>query len=389
MIVKRGDRLVAHLRLANQEMHFGSTSIPISVVSDVATLPEFRGQGFATALLKAADQQMIECGSQLGILRTRAPQFYSRRGWTVCGRHCWSTAKPRDILSHLSALDSSREQKCGVALSDLQGHDVAGKQLSIRLWRHVEQAALLRLYDANMIAGYGGLLRSEPYWRWLISRRGYDRIYVAIEGPDKLELDDQLTPIVGYAAMKDGRIAELMASPNHPDVARRLLARACGDAIERDYHLVRFDGPSNDPLHEVIQQSGGKFYCHEAADGEAFMMKLFDPIGFLRSLCPQFHERAKLSDLPRPFELGMLIDDQKYRLVGSRRSVKMVEGKLGRSYVTCGHAQLMQLLLGHLHVAEAAASGKLGASTRVAVETAAALFPTLPMWRTPLDELSA
>ncbi len=389
LVAKRGERVVAHLRLSNREMFFGPAMLPITTVTDVATLPEYQNLGCATALLEAADQKMVDEGAAMAILRTSIPQFYARRGWSVCGRHCFSTARPRDILSYLSATQSARDSRVGANIPHLLNVDVVPRELNIRLWRHVERAALMRLYAANTVGSYGAIRRSEPYWRWLISRRGYDRIYVAIDGPDRFELDDLLSPIVGYAAMREGRIVEMMVSPRHPTVASSLLARACGDAIERDYHTIRFDGAPNDPLHRVIELAGGKHYHHEAENGEVFMVKVYQPLRFLQSLCPQMHERAKAAGLARPSEMGLLVDGERHRIVLNPRSVKLESGKLARSYMTCTRSQLVQLMCGHVNVQDAAESSRLDISTRVGVDIASVLFPNLPFWRPPFDELSS
>jgi hypothetical protein len=50
-------------------------------------------------------------------------------------------------------------------------------------------------------------------------------------------------------------------------------------------------------------------------------------------------------------------------------------------------ADFTRLLLGHLDLEEAVAAGRVRASTRVAQEAAAVLFPRLPLWRAPLDEV--
>ncbi len=382
LLIKRGPQMIGHVMLTQRQMHFGPWVLPVTGVSDLGTLPEFRGQGLAAVLLAEAERQMFTDGAVMGMLRTSLPQFFMSRGWIVCGRHCYSTAGARDILSYLSAAETSRGP---VAIST--ENVAAAPRLNIRLWRHVEQAALSRLYRVNTQDSFGWLARRDDYWRWLISRRGYDRIYVAIDGPDKLDLDGAMTPIVGYAVMKEGRIVELMTSQERPDAAAQLLARACGDAIERDQHTMRLDAPPGHPLHRLIEAAGGRHRCHEAEQGEVFMVKLFDPLGFLEQLGPQLHQRAKAAGLSRPCELGLLLGPEKLSVVVTRRSVKLIAGKLGRSYLACTTASLAQLMLGHLDVEAATATGRLTASTRVAVETASALFPRLPMWRAPWDDL--
>ncbi len=140
----------------------------------------------------------------------------------------------------------------------------------------LKKPALRRLYDENTSTAYGALKRDESYWRWLINRGGSEKIYVAIDGPDKFELDDHLAPIVAYAAMKEGRIVEIMSSPDHPQAVAQLLARACGDAIEQDFHRVRIDAAPGHFLHADLVAAGGACNYHEADHGLVFMVKLFD-----------------------------------------------------------------------------------------------------------------
>lgn len=386
LVVKNAGHVVAHVRLLPRAMHFGPFTFPVAFIAELATLPEFRQRGCAAALVQSAEQRMIDDGAVMGLVRTNIPQFFRQRGWTVGGRHSYSVAGPRDILAYLNATQQESESP---RIYDPRGILENGQPLNIRIWRHVEQVALNRLYAENTLRSFGPLVRGDAYWRWLISRHGYDRIYVAIHGPDKFDLDDSLSSMVGYAAMKDGRIVELMTSEGHPDAGAQLLARACGDAIERDYHHVRLDAAPNDPLHQTISMAGGEHRCHEADNGDAFMVKVFDPLAFLQILCEQLHYRTKAADIARPCELGILLNDEKYRFVISRRSVKFVPGKLGRSYLTCNTSQFTQLMLGHLNVKEAVQNERLEASTGVAAEIASVLFPRLPFWRPPLDDLPA
>jgi GNAT superfamily N-acetyltransferase len=384
LLVKSGPRIVAHLRMLHREMHFGCLVLPVGLVVDVATLPEYRGQGCATALLETACQILLHNGAVLGLLQTDLPRFYARRGWVVCGRHCYSTAGPREILSclHLRGAEQSRT-------SEFVLDPPRRKTYNIRLWRQVEQAALTRLYSENTPYAYGAMVRTEAYWRWLVRRGGNERVYVAINGPDRFEIDESLSAIVGYAATREGRILEMMCSREHPEASIQLLARACGDAIECDFHRVRVDAPPGDPLHALFLAAGGSHCYHEADKGMVFMANLFKPRRFLKSVSRHLAQRVAAAGLRRPCQLGVLINDEKFRLVISRRNVKLIQGTLGRSYLRCSRYDMAQLLLGHLDVQDAVASGRLSVSTRLAQDIAAALLPRLPLWRPPWDDLPA
>ena len=379
LLVKRNQQIVAHVRIANREMHFGRTLLPVSTLSDLVVSPEYRSEGCATELVTAAEQSIVASGSRMAFLRTREPEFFARLGWTIGVRHSYSTAGARDILSRL--------QQCDAPVHNPLVPDTV--PLSIRIWRHVELAALTRLYSQRTQGAFGSLSRTDAYWQWLISQRAYVSIYVAIEGPDKLELNDALSPIVGYAVMREDRIVELVAAPGHEDAGARLLSRACGDAIERDLHHVRLDAAADEPLHQVLAQAGGRTCQGESDNGEVTMVKLFDPLPMLVDSLELLHERAAAADLDFPCELGLMIEGQRYAISIRQRTVKLLQEKLGRSYLECDFNDLTQLLLGHLNVAEAVDAGRISASTRVATETASILFPQLPFWRPTFDDLQA
>jgi hypothetical protein len=253
----------------------------------------------------------------------------------------------------------------------------------------VEQVALTRLYVDNVATWYGPLVRGDEYWRWLVGRRGYERLYIAIEGPDKFELDDRLDSIVGYAVMRQGRLLEMMTSQRCPHARAQLLARACGDAIEQDQTIIRVDAPCDDPLHPLIVAAGGTHRHHEVDNGEVFLANLRDPWGYLSSIRQDLIQRVRRAHAERPGELGLLVDGEKYRLIVGQRDVKLIPGKLGRSYLECSAAQFSQLLLGQHDPKEAVAAGRITASTSIASEWGSILFPKLPLWIPPWDDMPA
>jgi predicted acetyltransferase len=355
-------------------MEFGSLRLPVSGVHWLGTLPEFRKQGFAMRLLAEAQRRMAADGAMLALTRTKIPRFFHRAGWALCGRHAFSHAKARDVMGCLQADFASR----------------LANPLSIRLWRHVEMPALMRIYQQNTADGYGGLERSEAYWRWLIGRKAYDALLVALDGPDKLELEESIAPIVGYAVLRQERVVELMTTPGHATAGYQLLARAARDVIEHDRQDLVLCAPANHPLHRVMSEAGGAV-CHQEADGqqEVFMVKVVDPLKFLAMIGPELEVRAKQAGLPREMELGLCVDGAKWRLVYTRRGMRVRGGSLGRSYLTMNRAEFTRLALGHGSVRETAFTGRIQPSTRTALDLAEALFPQLPLWRGVWDELAA
>ncbi|MBL9123178.1 MAG: GNAT family N-acetyltransferase [Planctomycetaceae bacterium] len=371
LLVKRGDQVLGHLRLARRVMQFGALELPVAEVTALAVLPEYRGVGFGSTLLGAVDRALAEDGTLVATLRTGIPQFFGRSGWSLCGRHSYSRASAREVIAQfLPHADSETPPR-----------------YIIRPWRQVELPALVRLYRQQIAGGAGAWQRTEATWRWLLGSKSFDQLFVAIDGPDQLELDDANAPIVGYLVLRDDAILEMMTSPDHPEAARELLVRACSELIERNHHqAITLHAPPDHPAHAWFESIGGIRQWREADGGRVGMARILDPLKFLERVAPQLHERAEAAGLDRPTELGLQVGRDKFRLIASRRSVKLGSPQLGRSYLTLGRGDFTRLLLGHLDIDEAIATGQVEASTRTARETARALFPRLPLWRSPLDE---
>ncbi len=377
LLVVRDGVTVAHVHRQKRELIFAKHRVLATQLLHLATAVEHREQGLATRLVETSLQEMQRDGSKLAMVRTRAPGFFERCGFVRAFRHSFSIASARGILAYL---DEKRETKHNPLQQPLQ-------PLNIRLWRHVEQEALAHLYRQNTSAMYGSQVRNDAYWRWLVSRKSFDQIYVAIDGQDRFALDECCEKIVGYAVVKEGRVLELLCSPEHPRAPTELLARVCADAIEYDFGTIRLDSIPSDPLHEIFKAAGGKFHFQEDDDGQTLMARLLDPIDFLEMLLPEVHQRAVDAGLGLPTEDGIHLENsQKLRLVVGPAVAKIVPGKLGRSYMTCDQGVLSQLLLGHLDVRQGAEQNLLRLSTRIAGETLASLLPPLQAWRPPFDD---
>jgi predicted acetyltransferase len=377
-LVKVQGQVVAHLHAVRQEIRWAGQVWNAVRLVDLALLPEYRGQGCASALLMAVEQQLRSDGVRLALTQTVHPAFYRQHGWVLCGRHCYSLAGTREVLAQLPlpvrapAPDAAR-----------------GLPLHVRYLRQVEQAALMRLYDEWTSTLSGPLVRRPPYWRWLFGKQACERVYVAIEGSPKLELDDALPRLVGYAFVRGSRIVELGAAERRPDAAAALLARICGEAIESNLGEIRLDAPPQHPLHALLVAAGGVQHHREVEREGLWMARVFDACGLLQMLTPELLARARASTLPRIEGLGLQLDGEKYQLhcLGTRLGLR--GGKLGRNYLSCTTAEFTRLLLGDGQLASALRTGPIESSSRRATLVAAALFPPRPIWFPPLDDLPA
>jgi hypothetical protein len=261
----------------------------------------------------------------------------------------------------------------------------SGPALHLRHWRKVELSALVRLYDEATQQGFGPSVRNMAHWAWLIGRHAYDHILVAVEGSPRLELTDALLPIVGYAFVRGRRLVEMLTAARRPDAGQALLARACGDAIERGFQEIRLAAPAHVALHRVLRDAGGSL----EASATPCLAKLFDVPAFIERLGEQWWQRRTVGTAPLASDLGLRLDDEQYVLQVAAQGTQLRPGRPGRNYLTCSGATFTQCLLGAIDLPAAVVQGELTASTRLALDTARALFPRLPLFFPPLDDLPA
>ncbi len=246
LLLRRPPQIISHVHLTHRAMLFGSLTIPAAGLADFVVAPEHRNQGLGRHLLRAAECRVESGGALLGMLHTAVPHFFRRSGWALCGGASYRRADARALLARL--LDHGAIPR-------------PRRRLHIRPLLQWEHDALARIYQQNMrpqsdIAVYGPFERTPAYWRWLLNRHAYDEIFVALEGPEQLELGEISTHIVGYAVTRGEQIVELMASSDCPRAEFELLARCCGDAIERDRHCVVLHAPPDCPLFALFDEAG-------------------------------------------------------------------------------------------------------------------------------------
>jgi predicted N-acetyltransferase YhbS len=397
LVVRDGDQIAAHLRLAPQRIAHDGTELPAARFMDLATAPEYRERGLATALLAAGERAAREKGLLVAVTRTRAAALFARQGWSICGRYVFSTAAPRQVLAALGAT-------AGGTLDD--GNRSGGplfqqraEPIHVRPLRRVELPAIVRLYDANLAGRSGWPRRSEEYWDWLLSRGACDQVFVAATSPEQADLAKLLESIVGYAFVRQGRLVEVVADPRRPEVARHLAARVCADASEQGDWLVRCDAPPDHSLHALLREAGGRLVSQQQLDGEVFMAKILDPLTLLRQTAGSLRERAKAARIGPGARLGIELRSgnsrgasglvERYCLHFGRQSAQLETGTPCRHAIVLRYSDLAPLLLADCSAEEQLATGRLRATTRKARTLALALFPAARWWRPPLDDLLA
>jgi GNAT superfamily N-acetyltransferase len=371
LLAKREERVAAHLLIRNQEAAWAGTHLPLAEFVWLGTLPEFRGRGLASLLLQQAESAAAQDGAVLALVKTRQPSFYEGRGYVPCGRVTSYRVRTRELLTRVMA-----------------SVDLTGKAQTVRPWRQVEASALVRLHETNTLAAMGPLRRSEAYWRWLAVRQAFEQLYVASDGPNRQGVEAACTSIVGYLATRRDRVLELIVAPKRLGLAWQLLQRACADALESGYEDLHLCLPLELRMPPWPALQAVAALAQPLAE-DVWLAKVLRGEPILQALGPQLFERARASGLELPVELGLALPGQSWQLVISKKGLRILPDKLGRSNLRLGWPELARTLLGSWDVAAACGANQVTASTRAAKAAAAALFPRCPLWRPPLDDYEA
>jgi predicted acetyltransferase len=377
LLVKREGQILAHVQLLARAAWFQGVKLPVGGVAGLATLPECREAGYEGLLLTAAEQALRDAQAVVALANTDQADVFRDRGWCEMGHSCHTEANVNEVLARLAAPTEVAPLARRV------------KPLGIRLWRQVELDALANVYRQAAAETWGAIDRSEAYWRWLVGRKAHDELIVAIHGRDDWDLLESPAHIVGYAMRRGSHVLELATLPGFRRAAAPLLARACQDAIERDYRTISLHTPVDDPLHHLLTAAGGSWLSGGRHGGSTWMVKLLDPARWIEGVYEVLLARAKAAGLARPMTIAFAVGRRKYRLELTRRSGHFTRDDIAKADVGCTPELLGALLLGSLDVHAARDLGQIDVDSDETVNCLAALFCSVPFWQSPLDTLRA
>ncbi len=375
LLAKQGDKIIAHVHVLHRVGWFGGVQVPMGSVQDLAALPEYRRAGYEHLLLDAAQQTMVADQAIVSLVRTHCPEPLRACGWMDVETQGYTRANVGDILAHLSA--QSARWPC------------RRNRVRIRPWRQVELDDVRDVYSAAAAGLWGAVHRTGPYWQWLAGRKAHGELLVAVEGRDDWEDLDAHSHIVGYAVTHGAEVIELCCLPDFvATAAPRLLARACQDAIERDFHTVSLHTPVDDPLHELVVTAGGTWCGNGVSTAEPLLVKLLDAPRWVETMYPVLRKRAQNAGIDRPCELSFDVAGQRLRLMLTRRSGRLVTDETsGDAEVACDRDTFSALLVGNLHVARAHDAGRITVADPAVRARLTALFPPSHFWQSPFDVL--
>ncbi|MBA2114542.1 hypothetical protein [Bremerella alba] len=372
-----GNQIIGHIRCVPQQVWLQGTLVPYLRASEFVLAPEHVDLKNVAAFFGCLDATFDRYPGAFMTHRTSAAmaQRLARFGWVPMSSNFRSKAATEPYLASVRGASIEKPPL-------LPSRSESG--LWIRLMRQVEAEALVSLYENSFKANQIGSPRSSAMWDWLLRRKAFDALYVAIRGGNKLALDDAIDRIAGYAVVKDNKILEVVTQPNEKEVEHPLINRICSDLYEADHLEFYLESPASDPVHDLLKDIPA---ANRTPPGEEILVRMPNPIQQLAELAATLHQRAKLRGLELPLDLGLLIDGDKFCIHLGKRKGTLSDGKLGRSYLELTHAQLVRMVLGDLPIEQVLQQGQMIASTQIAANAAVQLFDYDPPWFPAIDVL--
>lgn len=166
-IIRQEGRIASHVCFVPRPMRIGSAVIRAGTIGYVATHPAYRGRGLARVLTNHWTSETTAQGYHLAYVHG-IPDFYEKFGY----RHAF--------------FDDGRDSAVWLDLAGLPTQEAG---LRVRPYQEQDLSAVMRFYEEDNQTRSGSLVRSEAYWRWLLSGlegRGWVRRedMIVVEGND-------------------------------------------------------------------------------------------------------------------------------------------------------------------------------------------------------------
>lgn len=147
-VVVVNDTVVSTLRVWERRMRVGASLVTMGGIGGVCTHPNYRGVGYASALMRDTIDYLGTTGCDLGVLFTIIPEaFYQRLGWTSLPLHGFNVTRN----STTQTADSS-----GWLVTDFNPE--------------TDLDAVAALYDLANAEQSGTIARTRAYWDMAPSR---------------------------------------------------------------------------------------------------------------------------------------------------------------------------------------------------------------------------
>jgi predicted acetyltransferase len=348
-------RVVSCLTVNPTHVFVGSSRVPMGGIGNVATQPEERNRGYASALMRNTIRQLRDWGLCTSILFPYSFTYYRKFGYELGGNHCHFWSRP----AHIPAFSESRF--CRLATGD-------------------DLPVVKELYENYCSIRSCALVRSPERWAHFLSNNGTRSVVFERDGVGGYLLCKEEIDSHGLQVL---RVHEIVSSG--PDSSRGLigyLARFNGDTVEWSTTVTDLAGMgllcSVAPLREGHKPRG------IATARPMFQFRVVDVLEAMKSRIPDL----KWLD----GELSLVVRDEICAdntvpiAIGCRDgTVQIMQGHRTHFCLEADIRVISQLYCGYLSPTEANSQGLIRVSDPEALPIADQMFPKFEPFITDVD----
>lgn len=320
-------KIVSYVRISDRSMHIGEAIVKLGGIGMVVTSPEYRGRGYASALLRDAIAYMEAQNYDLSLLFTTIQPFYVPLGWA-----------------------SFPQTTFELELHDKKTFASSGwKSRQFDIERDLTQIS--QIYDESNKGRTGTVLRSEELWRdgysqqvgmlpsIVIEKDGQIGAYANLAFPD----DDQ--GIDAYLATYYPNLREVGCRSANPDSLLALCHVILEAAYERGVESISGRLTRHHPMTLLLSQESGSplfFSIHER-----MMYRVISLRRLFQKLIPKFETEltsSGMADGSGSFHFA--VGDQTCTLNVNRGKVAVTTNGSGRTKVQLDTYHFLKILFG-------------------------------------------
>ena len=320
-------KIVSYVRVSDRSMYIGEAVLKLGGIGMVVTSPEFRGRGYASALLRDAIAYMEAQNYDLSLLFTTIQPFYMPLGWA-----------------------SFPQTTFELELHDKKTFAPSGwKSRPFDLEKDLTQIS--QIYDEHNKGRTGTVLRSENLWRdgysqqvgmlpsLVVEKDGQIGAYANLAFPD----EDQ--DIDAYLATYYPNLREVGWRSTVPDSHLALCHAILEAAYERRVESITGRLTRHHPMTLLLSEESGSplsFSIHER-----MMYRVISLERLFQKLIPKFEtelENTGMGDRSGSFHFS--VGDQGCTLNVNQGKVAVTTNDSGRTKVALDTYHFLKVLFG-------------------------------------------
>ena len=320
-------KIVSYVRVSDRSMYIGEMVVKLGGIGMVVTSPEYRGRGYASALLRDAIAYMEAQNYDLSLLFTTIQPFYMPLGWASFPQ---------------TTFELELHEKKTFAPS-------GWKTRQFDLERDLTQIS--QIYDQHNKGRTGTILRSENLWRdgysqqvgmlpsLVIEKDGQIGAYANLAFPD----DDQ--GIDAYLATYYPNLREVGCRSTNPDSLLALCHAILEAAYDRSVESISGRLTRHHPMILLLSEESGSPLSFSIY--ERVMYRVISLRRLFQKLIPKFEAELTSSGMAdRSGSFHFTVGDQGCTLNVNQGKVAVTTNGSGRTKVKLDTYHFLKVLFG-------------------------------------------